>query len=337
MRKVKTTKRAMFAIISVCTILFWIACKGNDLTKEVEKKDKIDLINNELRDLNNQFITKHYTIKKANGPEVPAPNEPKPFTGLSFKRFCAVFSNDVAGAWAGTWAGGKIGGLAGTIAVPGVGTVSGAAAGAVAGGVIVGAAASYGASGAVSDTTLRAIPMVNNPLAMPAPIGEESAYNGHNRVLAALISPSISSGEAPLPGGVPVLNPGVPTPSPGGGLSNSIFDNVQLTNNETAIVSQCQNLINTTISTFSNIEPSVYVSKSYVNSVVNDSFLTTVSNNFFDGLNLLYSKDQVENYIASYEQYVIGTGYLNQQQKEAILIALDASRGSLNFWLPVTQ
>src|SRR5690606_41611716 len=145
------------------------------------------------------------------------------------KSFVLFFSSDVAGAWAGTWAGGKIGGLAGTVTVPGMGTVSGAAVGATVGAVVVGGAASYAASDEVPDNTL-----INHALSNEAEpiLGDvnQSAYDGHNRVLNSLILNNH--------GAEPSENPS----------QNSPFTN--LTNNELYIVNNYQSLINNTLNTF---------------------------------------------------------------------------------------
>lgn len=326
MMKLKRNKLFVLSSFLFFLFTFSISCKQNDLLTNKEESEKISLLNNDLKELNNQFV-KRRVVKKAFGPgdALPPDNSPKPVTGMSFKTLCAVFSSDVAGAWAGTWAGGKLGGLIGTVTVPVFGTVTGASAGAVAGGIIVGAAASYGASSSVSDTTMTLLPMLNSPLDLP--LSEQNAYDGHNRVLASLNLSSNSN--APLP-----IN-NVPLTS--NGINTSIFNNINTTNNESIVILNCQDLISSTLTTFSNGQPSIDVSKSYVSNVIEDNFVTTVSNNFFDGLRLLVDKNEIIQYINSYEQYVNNTATLNQVQKQSIVTALDASKGSLAFWSPAVQ
>src|SRR5690606_530334 len=182
------------------------------------------------------------------------------------------------------------------------------------GAVVVGGAASYAASDEVPDTTL-----INHALSKEAEpiLGDvnQSAYAGHNRVLNSLI---LNNHRAE-----PSENPS----------QNSPFTN--LTNNELYIVNNYQSLINNTLNTFSS-EVSVSNSKNFVKSTINDdNYLTTVSDNFFDGLNYLETKTDIIDYINSYKNYVINTSNLSQTQKTQILIALDASKGSLDFWSPL--
>lgn len=276
---------------------------------DVIQDEKISTLDAELKALNGNFATKttfSKNILRASG-EVSTPDTPEmPDSPLSFKSLCAVFSADVGGAWAGTWAGGKIGGLAGTVTVPGVGTVGGAAIGATAGAIIVGGVASYAASEEVLPDSIlieHSLLNVSEPVIVT---GNESAYDGHNRVLASLIT-SNSLGSV-------------------SSVSSSNFTN--LTNNEAHIVSNYEDLIDNTLSTFSS-NVSIANSKEFVFSIINDdSYLTTVSNNFFDGLHYLTTKADIIDYINEYKNYVISTSNLNSQQKTQILIALDASKGS---------
>lgn len=283
----------LFTVITLCVSFALSSCEKR--SEDLIQDEKLTLLNSELKAINGNFAVKNlFTKSKLASNELTTPDDPTlPDKPLSFKKLCAVFSSDVAGAWAGTWAGGKIGGLAGTVTVPGMGTVSGAAVGATVGAVVVGGAASYAASDEVPDTTL-----INHALSNEAEpiLGDvnQSAYDGHNRVLNSLILNNH--------GAEPSENPS----------QNSPFTNLtNLTNNELYIVNNYQSLINNTLNTFSS-EVSVSNSKNFVKSTINDdNYLTTVSDNFFDGLNYLETKTDIIDYINSYKNYVINTSNLS--------------------------
>lgn len=328
MKFLKISKLKMLLVVA-CTLSVCSSCKKDNAASPTDRK--IEALNNDLKSINLKFLAKNASTSKttnsiqadfysislaapgnqlnrlASDGDVTTPPDPtQPIeTGFSFKRFCAVFSADVGGAWAGAWAGGEIGGAVGSI-IPGAGTAAGASAGAVAGGVVVGAAASYAASEVIPGTTLSGW-VSQLPFAY-TPLGEENANDGHNRMLNSMLSSS--SAPSPL-----------------------IFNSVYLTGNEAAVVSNCQNLISSTMSTFS--DPTVEKSKSYVLAEVSDNAITTVSNNFFDGLQNLVDPQDVAAFISSYKFYVSNTANLDQAQKETILVALDASEGSLSFWSPL--
>lgn len=299
------------------TVIF-LSISLSSCEKKPEKiiiDEKISQLDIELKQINSGFSLKNIFERNKLASIGPSGNIgviKKIPRLMSFKTFSGILSADVGGAWAGSWAGGKIGGWAGP---------KGATAGAIIGAVVIGGAASYSASYSILDRSS----LINHSLETEEELiinidTAESAYDGHNRVLISLINANRTD-----------INELIINTDSSSLNSSDVFTN--LSTDELNFLNSNKTLVDKTLETFKSDLVDINISKNYVNSIINDdNYLTTVSDNFFDGLKFLSTKTDILDYINQYESYIINTTNLNEIRKQQILIALEVSRSSLDFW-----
>ena len=216
----------------------------------------------------------------------------------TFKQWCAAGAADVGGCWAGAWAGGKIGAWFGP---------EGAGAGAVVGGVIVGAAASYGAYGMIyhggsTGGNPNPIFTLENPSQNPFDV---TVGQRHNYMLDQLIKNNQSNG--------------------------SMYSPAMLNNNEKIFWDGKTDMVIDAYKQANSITAIQDVSN-YVTNNISDDKITSITTQYFSGLNSIETLTNAIDMTRDYETYVIGNLNLSSEDKSVLLEGFSVARYSLTYW-----
>ena len=238
-------------------------------------------------------------------------------TAWSFKKFCAIFTADVGGAWAGSWAGGKIGGAVGSV-IPGAGTAAGASAGAVAGAVVVGAAASYAAS-------YTAVPVGTDPktydkvlrsdidFILENPEGNpfyEVVGKRHNELLKQNL----------------VINKG----STGQTISE-LYSSCSLLDNEKILLAEGRDITDYVYHLLQNDNNPDELKRMLALKIDNELVLT-IANSFVDGAYTTNNSEEAIRLTVEYERYVNSLDGISPIEKQTLFSGFAVAKYSSKFW-----
>ena len=235
----------------------------------------------------------------------------------SFKKFCAIFTADVGGAWAGSWAGGKIGGAVGSL-IPGAGTAAGASAGAVAGAVVVGAAASYAAS-------YTAVPVGTDPKTydkvLKADIDlilDEPGNNPYYEIVGKRHNELLKQNL--------VINRG----STGSTISE-LYNTCSLLDNESIFLAEGRDITDYTYNLLQN-DNNPDELKRMLALKIDNGLVLTIANSFVDGAYATNNSDEAIRLTNEYERYVNSLQGISPLEKQTLFSGFAVAKYSSKFW-----